>query len=1077
MSKILIIDDQRDNLTSIRAVIVSKMPATDVIVSRSGKEGLLLARSKQPDTILLDIYMPNMDGYQTCQELKKDPITRHIPIVMLTAVKSDSSTRARALEMGADAFISKPIDPIELTAQIKVMLRIKKAEDDLRHEKNDLELKVEQRTKELYQNKEKLNQIISGYSIATLIINENQEIIHWNKACEKLTGIKSEDIIGSKKYSEVFYKKNRPILADIVFNDSPIELLEKYYKDKYQKSSLLENVFEIEDFFPNFGDNGTWLYFTAVPLFDKAGKKIGAIETLQDITDEKNIDKKLRESEDKYRNLVERANDGICILQDGKVKYANSCLLNIWGGTIENVIGKSFTDFIHPDHIFNLVSYYKKRITGQNITSIYDTVLINTSGKEVYTELSAGIITYEGKPADLVIIRDKSDRKKSEKEIRKLSTAIRQSPSTIVITDLKGIIEYVNPKFIELTGYTIDESIGNNASILKSGFQTKEFYSNLWSTIKSGKTWRGEFYNTSKLGEHFCESASISPIIDNEGKITNYIKVAEDITDKKRTDQLQLVLYKISNAALSTNTLEELISIVRNELGTIIDTKNFFIAFYDKETDTFSSPFMSDEKDDFNTWPAGKTFSAYVMKNSEPLFVKENDILKMAEMGKVEVVGAIPKAGIIVPLISEGKTIGVFAVQNYTNINAYTEKDLEMLEFVSGQISVAIHRKKTVEELIFALQKANESDMLKTAFLQNISHEIRTPMNGIFGFASLLKDPTLTGAEQQAYIDVIMTSGNRMLNTLNDLMDISMIDTGQVKIKQIAVNINEELRNLYAFFINETNNLNLSLEYSILLPDHEAQVISDKEKLYAILSNLIKNAIKYSNSGTIRFGYKIDNNNIVFFVKDDGIGIPEEKMEAIFNRFEQADLEDVKVHEGSGLGLSISKGYVNLLGGDIWVESNVGKGSQFYFSIPYNAKNIDTSVENKTDNLGKSTLHNKKLKILIAEDEIIASEYLSIILSDICPEPLFAKNGVEAIEIFKQNPDIDIILMDIKMPLLNGYQTTKKIRETNKDIIIIAQTAYALAGDKEKAISAGCNEYITKPIDKDKLYSLINELI
>lgn len=383
--------------------------------------------------------------------------------------------------------------------------------------------------------------------------------------------------------------------------------------------------------------------------------------------------------------------------------------------------------------------------------------------------------------------------------------------------------------------------------------------------------------------------------------------------------------------------------------------------------------------------------------------------------------------------------------------------------------------KERTKELNIAKEKAEESDRLKSAFLANMSHEIRTPMNGILGFSNLLKNPEITIEKQQKFVDIIVKSGQRLLSTLNDLMDISFLETGHVKLNLTKVDIKAEVEIIYAHFKLEA--ADKGLFFNLLKPDenHEIIINIDREKLFGVLSNLIKNAIKYTKVGGIDFGYKIKDNLLKFFVLDTGIGIPKDRQEAIFDRFVQADIEDKKVFEGCGLGLSLAKSYAEMFNGNIYVESVVGQGSKFYFEFPF---------DNINDNLTKETLDLKngetkrspKIKILIAEDEEFASIFLSLILKDVCSEMVFAKNGIEAVEIFKNNQDIDIILMDIKMPIMGGYEAVSKIREFNKDIPIIAQTAYAMVDDNEKALKNGFNDYVSKPIDKDLLISKISSI-
>ncbi|MBI9039236.1 MAG: response regulator [Bacteroidales bacterium] len=384
-------------------------------------------------------------------------------------------------------------------------------------------------------------------------------------------------------------------------------------------------------------------------------------------------------------------------------------------------------------------------------------------------------------------------------------------------------------------------------------------------------------------------------------------------------------------------------------------------------------------------------------------------------------------------------------------------------------------RKKIEIELIRTKEQAEESDRLKSAFLANMSHEIRTPMNGILGFADLLKEPTLTGGEQQKYIGIIEKSGQRMLNIINDIIDISKIESGTMEVKLKESNINYQIEYIHTFFKPEVEAKGMQIFFKNSLPAKEAIITTDHEKIYAVLINLVKNAIKYSNKGNIELGYTKKGDFIEFYVKDTGIGIPKNRQSAIFERFIQADIEDTQALEGAGLGLSISKAYVEMLGGKIWVDSEAGKGSTFYFTIPYNSESNEKEIAGEKIKVSVEEIPMKKMKILIVEDDEIADLHLSILLRNIGKEVLHTNNGQEAIEIIRKKADIDLILMDIRIPVLNGYEATRQIRKFNKNVIIIAQTAYALEGDREKSIEAGCNDYITKPIDKEKLQALVQK--
>ena len=422
----------------------------------------------------------------------------------------------------------------------------------------------------------------------------------------------------------------------------------------------------------------------------------------------------------------------------------------------------------------------------------------------------------------------------------------------------------------------------------------------------------------------------------------------------------------------------------------------------------------------------------------------------------------------------------------YGHLESRAEQDSNG-KFINCQTAISniTDLKRIEEELIQARIKAEESDRLKSAFLANMSHEIRTPMNSILGFTSLLREPGITGQEQHQYIDVITQNGERLLDIINDIIDISLIETGEVEIHTIELNIYEQLEYFYNLFRPEVEDKGMQLSFKISLPSEESTIRTDGVKFCSILTNLLKNAIKYSNDGSIEFGYKRTINDPVeleFFVKDTGIGIPIDKQKDIFQRFSRVDGEGREAIEGAGLGLAITKAYVEKLGGKIWVESkeqnrdtNEAGGSTFYFTLPYDVVKNDKRISADVFSRKKEGIETQKLNILLADDQEAASFFMTAILRDICNDILHVKTGNETVQTCRNNPDLDLILMDIRMPELNGYEATRQIRKFNKDIIIIAQTAFALSGDRKKAIEAGCNDYISKPFVKEKLIALLEK--
>jgi len=385
-----------------------------------------------------------------------------------------------------------------------------------------------------------------------------------------------------------------------------------------------------------------------------------------------------------------------------------------------------------------------------------------------------------------------------------------------------------------------------------------------------------------------------------------------------------------------------------------------------------------------------------------------------------------------------------------------------------GSIQDITERKKNELELINAKVEAEKSDQLKTEFLNNMSHEIRTPLNGILGFSDMLSNPDLAHEKRRNFVSIIQNSGKQLLNIIDDILDISILETKQVKVVEEQLCLNDVLLELFSIFDIKAKENKTPLFVIKNLSDEKSTIFTDKTKLYKIVSNLLENALKFTNNGFIEFGYQLKGEEIEIYVKDTGIGIELEKQEIIFERFSQAEKDLSKKVGGLGLGLSIVKENIELLGGEIRVESNVGVGSSFFVTIPYKPvlKNI------------KAKETESKCTILIAEDEEINYLYLETMINVILKlncNILHAKNGEEAVDICKSNQNIDFVFMDLKMPVMCGYEATKKIKELYPDLVIVAQTAYSTVNEKEEALLAGCDDFISKPISPETFSIIINK--
>lgn len=502
----------------------------------------------------------------------------------------------------------------------------------------------------------------------------------------------------------------------------------------------------------------------------------------------------------------------------------------------------------------------------------------------------------------------------AEERASVFASVLWHSPTSIVITDSKGTIEYVNPKFTEVTGYAFEEVVGENPRLLKSGEQSDDFYEYLWQTIVSGKTWQGEFHNKRKDGTLYWELASISAVQNTDNEIVRYIAVKEDITDRKL-------------------------------------------------------------------------------------------------------------------------------------------------------------REKELQE---AKRVAEEADRLKSAFLANMSHEIRTPMNAIIGFTTLLKGLNLKEPKATKFIDIISSNSHLLLTLLDDIISISKLEAGQLKVVEEPCQVNVVLKKLYATYISEKEKVKkntLTINLDIPLHDKDLVILTDCKRFTQILNNLLSNALKFTTQGEISFGYSYKSDNeLLFFVRDTGIGIPLDKQALIFKIFGQVQDHMRHDYRGTGLGLSISKYLVDLLGGILWLDSEEHKGSVFYFTLPLKRPKPLDLGSLLSESRGNKSYNWQDKHILLVDDEQSNYIFICEVLTASGCRLDWAKDGYEAIAKVKAN-SYDLVLMDIKMPGMDGFSALKALREYDEALPVVAQTAHVLKEESMKIYQAGFTEYLSKPL---KISSLLN---
>ena len=426
-------------------------------------------------------------------------------------------------------------------------------------------------------------------------------------------------------------------------------------------------------------------------------------------------------------------------------------------------------------------------------------------------------------------------------------------------------------------------------------------------------------------------------------------------------------------------------------------------------------------------------------------------------------------------LQSKGRTLEWLARPIGLDYEIPVQVSLNRCNWYGETVIVAVvrdfsERKKYENEMIRARKKAEESDSLKSAFLANLSHEIRTPMNAIVGFSTLLKDEGLTAEKRDNYVDIIQSSSNHLLSIINDIIEISKIDTNQVVPHFKPVKLNALLSEIFQIFSMSSGETGIKLELCKPAMTSELDIITDEVKLRQILINLLTNAFKFTEKGKIEFGYEI-RDKLRFYVKDTGIGISEKYHHVVFERFRQIE-NDISINKGgSGLGLAISKAYVEMLGGKIHLESAENAGSKFWFTIPLKINPASKDISGIPEEALK--FEQKKAKILVAEDEDTNFFLLSEILRKHDYEVLRASNGKVALDILSGNQNIDLVLMDIKMPVMDGFKSFNLIKKLYPKLPVIAQTAYTLAEEEDRILTAGFNGYIAKPVNKEKLLKAI----
>jgi PAS domain S-box-containing protein len=654
----------------------------------------------------------------------------------------------------------------------------------------------------------------------------------------------------------------------------------------------------------------------------------------------------------------------------------------------------------------------------------------------------------------------------------------------VLATDTHGRITRMNPNAEGLTGWKLNEAKGKKLEevfLIISSDTGERLKDPVKAVLETGITVTMSQHPllVARNGNRYNISNSASPICDDNNEITGVVLVFSDETASyQQSEKLRKSEERLNLAIQGTRA---------GLWDWSIQTGNFvcndlwakMIGYELRELEPLSS----------KTWE--------IMTHPEDV-IKSNAILDRYFRGEIETYECetrmkhksghwvwVLDRGMVVERDSKGNPVRMIGTHIDISLQKGSEADLKAQmdenqnlneEYLSQneELTRSIERIQRInEEYQIARQKAEESDRLKSAFLANMSHEIRTPMNGIIGFSELMADPDLDAGTRGEYAKIVIDSGNQLLGIVNDILDISRIEAGLVLLVKEKVSVNEMINALFAFFEPQALDKKIQLKAVKSLSDEESELVTDKLRLRQILTNLLNNALKFTEKGEIEFGYRKSEGYLQFYVMDTGIGIPGELHEKIFEPFHQAELEISYHYGGTGLGLSISRKLAELLGGKIWLESEKGKGSVFNFTIP-----CYSDFENARPESAEQAVKDQSasdMQVLVAEDDDTNYLYLEKALTKENIKPIRAINGQQAVEICRGNPDIHLVLMDLKMPLMNGYDAARKIKACRPSLPVIAQTAYAMNEDRTKAGEAGCDDFITKPIRIAELLKIVNK--